>query len=188
MPVHVSVYFVGMAALCLAAGPAWRLGLGLAFAAAHEAGHLAAMAALRILPSRICLTAAGVRIERPPGLRIGFAREIAVALAGPAVSLLLAGCFYLASRTTLAPLPLDFFWLNLGFGLFNLLPVRQLDGGRALYFFLCRRVSETAASRAVTVTSLICLFLAAGGAALTCLRGGFSLSLVIAALYLAAGC
>ena len=185
---RVSVYFVGMAALCLAAGPAWRLGLGLAFAAAHEAGHLAAMAALGIRPARICLTAAGMRIERPPGLQAGFAREIAVALSGPAVSLAFAGCFYLASRSTLVPLPLDFFWLNLGFGLFNLLPVRQLDGGQALYFFLCRRVSETTASRAVTITSLTCLFLAAGGAALLCLRSGFSLSLVIAVLYLAAGC
>jgi len=171
-----------MAALCLAAGPAWRLGLGLAFAAAHEAGHLAAMAALGIRPGCICLTAAGMRIERPPGLRVSFAREIAVALAGPAVSLALAGLF------RLLPLPPDFFWLNLGFGLFNLLPVRQLDGGRALYYLLCRYVNETAASRVVTATSLMCLFLAAGGVALTCLRNGFSLSLVIVVLYLAAGC
>ena len=177
-----------MAALCSAAGPAWRIGLGLAFAALHETGHLAAMAAMRLRPAYICLTAAGMRIERPPGLQISFAREILIAFAGPAVSLLLAGVFRVTSWATTAPLLPDFFWLNLGFGLFNLLPVRQLDGGRALYFLLCRRVSETAASRAVTVTSLVCLFLAAGGAALTCLRSGFSLSLVIVVLYLAAGC
>jgi len=180
--VRVSVYFVGMAALCLAAGPVWRFGAALAFAGLHEAGHLAAMAALGVRPAGICLTAAGMRIERPPGLRVSFSREIAVALTGPAASLLLAGaCCLLA-------LPPDFFWLNLGFGLFNLLPVRQLDGGRALYFFLCRRASETTAARVVTVTSLLCLFLAAGGAALLCLRSGFSLSLAIAVLYLAAGC
>ena len=188
MPLRVSVYFVGMAALCFAAGPAWRIGMGLAFAALHEAGHLAAMAALRIRPSGICLTAAGMRIDRPPGLRVSFAREIAVALAGPAVSLILAGAFFAFHRAFPSLLSLDPCFLNLGFGLFNLLPVCQLDGGRALYFFLCRRASETTAARAVTATSLLCLFLAAGAASLLCLRSGFSLSLVIAVLYLAAGC
>ena len=182
VPVSVSAYFVGMAALCLAAGPAWRFGAALAFAALHELGHLAAMAAFRVRPSKICLTAAGMRIERPPGLRVSFTREIAIAFAGPAVSLALAGAL------RLLPLPPEFFYVNLGFGLFNLLPVRQLDGGRALYFALCRRVSETAANRAVTAASLTCLFLAAAGAALLCLRQGFSLSLAIAVLYLAAGC
>ena len=179
---------MGMAALCLAAGPAWRLGLALAFAALHELGHLGAMAAFHTPASRICLTAAGMRIERPPGLRVSFAREVAIALAGPAVSLLLAGALYALPRAALLPLPPDLFYINLGFGLFNLLPVRQLDGGRALYFALCRRVSEAAAARAVTAASLACLFLAAAGAALLCLRRGFSLSLVIAVLYLAAGC
>ena len=188
VPVSVSVYFVGMAALCFAAGPAWRIGMGLAFAALHELGHLAAMAAFGLRPGRICLTAAGMRIERPPGLRTNFARETAIAFAGPAVSLCLAGAFYALHRAFPARLGADPCLLNLGFGLFNLLPVRQLDGGRALYYLLCMRVSEAAANRAVTIASLACLFLAAGGAALLCLRQGFSLMLVIAVVYLAAGC
>jgi len=177
-----------MAALCLAAGPARRFGLALGFAALHELGHLAAMAAFRARASRICLTAAGMRIERPPGLRVSFGREIAIAMAGPAVSLLLAGAFFAAPQATLLRVPPDFRYINLGFGLFNLLPVRQLDGGRALYFFLCRHVNEAAASRVVTAVSLACLFFAALGAGVLCLREGFSLSLVIAVLYLAAGC
>ena len=188
VPVRVSAYFVGMVALCFTAGAAWRIGLGLAFAALHEAGHLAAMAALGIRPSSICLTAAGMRIERPPGLRVSFPREILVALAGPGVSLLLAGGFFALRLAISNAMLSEFYFLNLGFGLFNLLPVRQLDGGRALYFFLCRRVNETTAARAVTCSSLLCLFLAGGGAALLCLRNGFSMSLVIAVLYLAAGC
>ena len=188
MPVRVSVYFVGMLALCFAAGPVGRLGAGLAFAALHEAGHLAAMAAFHTHASGICLTAAGMRIERPPGLQINFAQEIMIALAGPAVSLALAGLFCALHCAFPARLSPDPWLLNLGFGLFNLLPVRQLDGGRALYYFLCRRVSETAASRAIKIASLVCLFLAAAGAALLCLRQGVSLSLVIAVAYLAAGC
>jgi len=119
VPVCVSVTFVGMVALCFAAGPVWRIGMGLAFAALHELGHLAAMAAFHTPASRVCLTAAGMRIERPPGLRTSFVREIAIALSGPAVSLLLAGGFYAmwhAFPSSLAP---DLFLLNLG------LPVTQ---------------------------------------------------------------
>ena len=176
-----------MLALCLAAGPVWRLGLGLAFAALHELGHLAAMAAFHTRVSCVYLTAAGMRIERPPGLQTNFAREIAIALAGPAVSLVLAGLFYALRRAFPARLALDACLLNLGFGLFNLLPVRQLDGGRALYFLLCRRFAERAASRAILATSLLCLFAAAVGAVLVCLRG-VSLPLLVAVGYLAACC
>jgi Zn-dependent protease len=188
VPVHISAYFVGMAALCLAAGPLWRMGLALGFAALHEAGHLLAMALCGVRPSRICLTAAGVRIERPPALTLTFAQEIAIASAGPAVSLLLAGLFALLQRVIPCPLPPDPCLLNLGFGLFNLLPVRQLDGGRALYFLLCKRFSERAASRAILAASLLCLFAAAVGAALVCLRQGISLPLLVAVAYLAACC
>jgi len=177
-----------MAALCFAAGPAWRFGLAIAFAALHELGHLGAMAAFHVRPGRICLTAAGMRIERPPGLRVSFAREIAIAFAGPAVSLLLAGLFALLGRAFSSPLISDACLLNLGFALFNLLPVRQLDGGRALYFLLCRRLPEQAAGRVVLVTSLLCLFAAAAGAALVCLQQGVSLPLLAAVGCLACCC
>ena len=187
VPVHISVYFVGMAALCLAAGPPlWRMGLALGFAALHEAGHLLAMALCGARPSRICLTAAGMRIERPPALTLAFAQEIAIAFAGPAVSLLLAGVFALLARVI--PLHSDLYLLNLGFGLFNLLPVRQLDGGRMLYFLLCRRFPERAASRAVLASSLLCLFAAAAGASFICLRQGVSLPLLVAVVYLTVCC
>lgn len=177
-----------MVALCFAAGPVWRICMGLVFAAVHELGHLAAMAALHAAPSKICLTAAGMRIERPPGLQTGFAQEIIIAFAGPAMSLCLAGAFRLLALAFPAPLLLDFCLLNLGFGLFNLLPVRQLDGGRALYYTLCRHMQEHTAARVSMWISLTLLFLCAAGAALLCMRQGFSLSLVIAVIYLAACC
>ena len=189
VPVTVSVYFIGMVALCFAAGTVRQISLGLLFAALHELGHLTAMAAFHAAPKRVCLTAAGMRIERAPGLSLSFSREIAIAFAGPAVSLALAGVFgglYLSCGRL--PALSDCAIINLGFGLFNLLPARQLDGGRALYFALCRRVSEPAADRACLAVSLACLFVAAMGAALVCLRRGMNLSFVVAVVYLAVCC
>jgi len=184
----VSAWFVGMAALCAAAGPLWMLGLGLLSAALHELGHLAAMRVYDARALKICLTAAGVRIERAPGLSLNFTQEIAIAFAGPAVSLLLACLCFIVNR--IAPLPplSDCAALNLGFGLFNLLPVRQLDGGRALYFFLCGRVSEHSARRICLAASLLCLFALTMCAAYVCLNVGLNFSLIVAVVYLAACC
>jgi len=188
VPVSVSAPFVGMAALWLACGPLWRMGTALGFAALHEAGHLLAMAAFGARPTKIHLTMGGMRIERPPALRLSFAREIAVAFAGPAASLLLAGLCALINLPFPSPLLPELAILNLGFALFNLLPVRRLDGGRALYFLLCGCLPERSAHRLVLASSLLSLFLAAAAAAYACLRQGLSLPLLVAVAYLAACC
>ena len=191
VPLRVSVYFAGMVTLCIIAAPVRQIALGLVFAALHELGHLAAMAVFRAPAQCICLTAAGVRIERAPGLSLGFSQEIIIAFAGPAVSLALAG-FFGALQFCILHCHFSFITdcaaINLGFGLFNLLPVRQLDGGRALYFALCRRVNEAAAEQICLAVSLGCLFFVGVGAALLCLRGGVKLTLIVAVVYLAVCC
>ena len=189
VPITVSVYFVGMAAFCFAAGSVGKISLGLLFAGLHELGHLGAMAAFRARPQRVCLTVAGMRIDRPPGLSLSFAQEIIIAFAGPAVSLILAGLF---GALTIVNCQLSILYdcaaINLGFALFNLLPVRQLDGGRALYYSLCRRLNETAAEHICLGVSLLCLFVITASAAFMCLRYGLNLPLVVAVIYLALNC
>lgn len=83
-----------------------------------------------------------------------------VALAGPAVNLLLAA--------VLAPLPgpiaAQALWVNLVLGLGNLLPAFPLDGGRVLRAWLARNSSAVDATRAAvsTATGLTLAVVAAG--------------------------
>jgi Zn-dependent protease len=69
--------------------------------------------------------------------------EVAIAAAGPIVSLLLAlGFFALASRVKLPVVGPLLGWLaaaNLALGLFNLLPALPLDGGRVFRALLAKR-------------------------------------------------
>ncbi|MDR1463933.1 MAG: site-2 protease family protein [Oscillospiraceae bacterium] len=188
---EVSVYFAAMLALLCAVGSGRRMLLALLLCAGHECGHIIALRRFRVLPSRIVLTAAGMRMERPPGLNLSFPREILCALAGPAVSFLLGGACWCAASVcpgTGGVWLREAAWLSLGLGGFNLLPVRQLDGGRALYFALCRRHAERAAHTAVQVTSLGCLFFCIFLAALQWLRGGPVWNLLIVTLYLCVSC
>ena len=93
----------------------------LAAVAAHEAGHLIV---LRLLGARVLSLRLGfldARIRTGP---LGYRQEMLAALAGPAVSV--AGCCLLRTR---AP---GFAAISLLLGLFNLLPLWPLDGGRAL--------------------------------------------------------
>jgi Zn-dependent protease/CBS domain-containing protein len=103
----------------------------------HELGHALAARLHHIATERIDLWILGgiARLEREPDSP---AEEAQVALAGPTANLLLAVMF-IAVHTTLggsdrqAALGSVIRWLaevNIGIGLFNLLPASPLDGGR----------------------------------------------------------
>jgi Zn-dependent protease len=103
---------------------------------AHEVGHTAASLLLGTPVRRIVIFLLGgiseiVREPRRPR------EELLVALAGPAVSLLLAATFGVGSlvvprHTVLGALVVLLWWSNLVVAGFNLLPGLPLDGGRAL--------------------------------------------------------
>lgn len=92
-------------------------------AAFHELGHVVALWAVGGRVEGFTLSALGAELRLSGGLSYG--RELPVALAGPVCSMALAwtaaamGWFLTAG-------------ISLALGLFNLLPVRPLDGGRAV--------------------------------------------------------
>ncbi|HEX6737687.1 MAG TPA: site-2 protease family protein, partial [Vicinamibacteria bacterium] len=103
----------------------------------HELGHALAAARFGIRTRRITLWPLGglAELEREPARP---AQEFAVALAGPATSLLL-GALCLGLAALVAPLSAPLGGIaaylgmtNLALGLFNLIPGFPLDGGRVL--------------------------------------------------------
>ena len=99
---------------------------------------------------------------------LGPARELAAALAGPAVNLL---CAWICSG--LGEAWWCFTGLHLALGLFNLLPVGPLDGGRALSCLLTLAGREDWAQPVVGLLSVgLSMGLTMGGAVAVAGRGG----------------
>lgn len=105
----------------------------------HEFGHIFVAKKLGYISKKITLTILGgiAEINLPP--KLSKKDEFLIAIAGPVVSLLLAGFFYEIYRL----LPFDTTWLksetlymayyvNLSLFFFNMLPIFPLDGGRIL--------------------------------------------------------
>lgn len=177
--VHISRLTVSPGCLFLLA-LGWYLGVGrmlrccVAAAVLHEGGHLLACFLLWVPVRRFQITCCGGVLETGRPLTGG--EEVVVALAGPMMNLLLA---FVMLPFGGDPGGAVFLGVNVLLGLFNLLPLLPLDGGRAmhgLFSLFCRE--EQVEQWLDVVTKVILGFLTVGGVLLGVL-GNPSLLLVV---------
>lgn len=117
--------------------------------------------------------------------QISYKSEIKIALAGPVFNFacfVIFGlfCYFLSFNKTLVLLCVA----NFGIFLINILPLYPLDGGRALYCFLCLKFPPHKAR--FLIKSVCYLFLLPLGilSVIIFIRSGFNLSLLIICMYL----
>jgi Zn-dependent protease len=132
----------------------------------HELGHALMARRYGIGTADITLYLFGgvARLERMPR---SAGPELLIALAGPAVNFaIVVGLLSLLAIGDLLHLPSsgfvkDLVWLNAGLGLFNLLPVFPMDGGRVLRALLSGPLGRL---RATELAALLGRVVAVGGA------------------------
>lgn len=98
----------------------------------HESGHLIALSKEEIKISYIKIEPFGLTIRFKDRLIKNPKTEIITAMAGPLANFILALAAFLISKDRFG----FFILANLSMGIFNLLPVYPLDGGRILKAFL----------------------------------------------------
>lgn len=149
--------------------------LAMAACALHELGHYGMIRLMGgdIKLIRLTVVGAEMVLDRP----LCYWREGVAALAGPGVNLLLAWLFCRWERGLL------FSGLNLVLGCFNLLPVGQLDGGRALYCTLSILLGADPAQRIGGWLNLAFTLLLLGAGLLLAWYGG-NITLLLVALWL----
>ena len=160
--IHVSASACFLAALLILLLPAdWLLAAVLA-GGFHEIGHLLAIHAMGGRISRVQIRASGTRIYTAlPGYR----QEFFCAAAGPLMSLILLLFCHTAPKLSL---------FGMIQGLFNLLPVHPLDGGRMLFCLLQWKKPKKAKQVCRCVGyAVCCVLLLAGLIVLLCNKAGF---------------
>jgi len=105
----------------------------------HELGHALVARTFGLSPS-IKLYSMGGLTSWESELTLTPLKHLLISLAGPAAGFLFGGIVFIAGPTVLGSNPSqllfvaysDLLWVNLGWGIFNLLPMLPLDGGQVL--------------------------------------------------------
>lgn len=150
----------------------------------HECGHFLMMRLSGEKIERVVFGAFGVRIEKIGFSGISYKREIAVALGGIAVNLILAGVsftvYFLSESLTAA----GFAIINLMIALMNSLPLKSLDMGRAMHFFLLNCFSEEKTEKITSTVSFIFFLAFSAFTVFYCTFIKLNFSLIAVSIYL----
>ena len=149
----------------------------------HEMGHLFVMMLLSCKPQKIRFELTGINIIRR-NIPLNTFREILISLGGPVFNgiLFVFSCFILCLFKNNSVM--TFACTNLILMLFNMMPVKGLDGGNILYNLLIRLISWEKAviiSKTVSIAFIILIYL--WGFYAFCVTG-FNFSLIIIAIFL----
>ena len=148
----------------------------------HEIGHLFMMWLLECSPKRVKLIPASIQITTPFQKR--YRNDLLIAIAGPAVNIVLFLTLYFNYLAFGNEITLYFALLNLVIAIFNLLPVNGLDGGTILYCVLAKFKGSDKAAVILRIITLILAILIIVTAVTLTFRGNFNLSFYIIGIYL----
>lgn len=168
-PVEINLTFLLLLGVVLMwfGGLAGLVVVGIAFGSVllHELGHA-------VVARRLGVRVAGIELHFFGGaakmieLPRSAGHEMAIAAAGPAVSLMLAGLGLGLGLATGSWFVVAIGWINLVLALFNLIPALPMDGGRILRAVLSRRLGFVRATDvSVTVARVVAVALVAIGLA-----------------------
>lgn len=121
----------------------------------HEIGHLVAIRFCGEKLHKVVFGAFGLRIERQTFTNTSYKNEVIIALGGIAVNCFLFLFAVFVFSFTKNETVLIFGIINLMIALFNSLPLKSLDMGRAVYFLLLARFSNEKAEQISWTISLI---------------------------------
>lgn len=185
--VEINIWF--FIALCLVliidtdSGFAWCL----LAATIHEYGHIWAMKILGCRNCTIRLSGFGIKLIRKEGIFGSNFQEIICSLAGPLVNFLCFALLYAIGKAfSVWEHIIPFAQMNLALGLFNILPIFPLDGGKIVAVMLSMFCSDGQSLKFSELISALFLMPIATIGILVAIKTKYNFSLLILVVYLMA--
>ncbi len=175
--VNISFYFAAVLTLSLLLDKTDISLYSILSALLHETGHLTSLFLFKARPKEISFGLFGMRITRG-AKTLSFRQEVLTALAGPFVNIILFAVFLCCKKT------LMFSAVNLALGIFNLLPVKPMDGGEALYFFLCSFCEENRIKRITDITTVLTVIFLTAAGVIVLIKSGYNFMLLVVSVYI----
>lgn len=142
----------------------------------HECGHLLAMILLKVKISSIELFSSTVKITHKRFLPAKM--NFFISISGPLLNLIFS-LFYFSENISLKYFAL----CNMIIGGFNLLPIKNLDGGDALYFLL-KNIKKFKINLIINIISYFTLILIIALGVILSIMANGNITLLLASIYL----
>lgn len=148
---HISYYFASILALIISNDQFIISIFFLLTIIIHELGHLICIYVFKITPSDILFQAYGIQIKLDSIYSMSYSKELVILLGGSGLNFIVSAILFYLHKPQL----LFFIISNISIGVFNLLPIHSLDGGRIIYIILTLFTPENIAHKISFCVSLI---------------------------------
>jgi len=185
--IKISFLFFAMLTLLFAVDKNAIALIAVISAALHEFGHIIALYFFKSQPEEIAFGVFGIRIQQNKRLLSEF-KEAVVVCCGPLVNVILFILFFIANFVFKKEWLMTICAVNLVIGVFNLLPIFPLDGGRILFYLLGLFFGEKIVLRIMRVICcvILCVLICFGIFLLA--ETGLNFSLIATGIYLCILC
>lgn len=182
--VEITFYFVALMAFIVSLRAPANLFITILSSLLHESGHLLMMTMLGNKPRMLRFEITGINIIRQQDISISLRNELIISLGGPLFNLLVViiSCIFLCFYDN--ELLMSVASINLILMLFNLLPVKGLDGGLAVFCILSRHIECEMCNKILKITSAFFIALIFIWGIYVLVKSGFNVSLIIIAIFL----
>lgn len=181
---EITFLFTALVTFVIAMNSPFNVLTTIASSLLHEMGHLVTMSCLGNKPQCVRFEITGMNIIRQPSIKISSMHEILIALGGPVVNgfILLATCVLLCFFQSEKLFTIS--CINLILMVFNLLPVKSLDGGIVFYFLLLRKFSPDLCAKILKVSSMFFVVLIYIWGVYVLVSTNYNISVLIIATFL----
>lgn len=183
--IHISPFSVLTVLIMLAFNPPEYVGAMLMCALLHEAGHLTAMRVIGVRPEKITVMPLGADIKM--SCMCGYGQDMLIYASGAAANFFGALSGYFIYLHYPSALVMFIIISNLFYAVFNMLPVRGLDGGGFAEALLMQSFPQDTAWKICSVLSCVSMVLLLVLSLFLIFASGTNFSLLIIILYLFVG-